>query len=168
MPKLLVLFHTSSPALVRLAEAIAEGARSVRFAEVDLRHLDGAETVVAGTTRLHALESESELAAYDGLIIGASSNDGDEPSALASMLRASAVRLDNKVGSVFSIATTGHVRGPTIWSILHPMGDRGMILVPPRDADVGEDELDSARRQGKRIADIVGWITHARSHHHHH
>ena len=37
MPKLLVLFQSRRPDVVRLAETVAEGARSVRFAEVDLR-----------------------------------------------------------------------------------------------------------------------------------
>ena len=48
MPKLLVLFQSRSPEVVRLAEAVAEGARSVRFAEVDLRRLPIADDADAG------------------------------------------------------------------------------------------------------------------------
>jgi len=29
-------------------------------------------------------------------------------------------------------------------------------------------DADACRRMGKRVADVVGWVTHARSHHHHH
>jgi len=46
------------------------------------------------------------------------------------------------------------------------LADRGMILVPPAST-VPEDVLESAREQGKRVAQVVGWVTHARSHHHH-
>jgi hypothetical protein len=170
MPKLLVLFHARSDALTRVAEAIADGARSVRFAEVDVRVLGDADVNASSGVRLRLLESDEALASYDAVIVGAAADDerGErESDAIASMVRGSTVRLDNKVGSVFGVAAAGRDRGATLWTILSPMGDRGMILVPPRTADVGNDELETARRQGKRIADIVGWITHARSHHHH-
>ena len=143
----------------------------MRFAEVDVRVLEDAERVAAAGSRVRPLGGEEALAAYDGLIIGvADEGDGHvrDRQAIAALVRRTAVRLDNKVGSVFGVARAGTTRGATAWEILEPMGDRGMILVPPRAEDIGEDEWETARRQGKRIADIVGWITHARSHHHHH
>lgn len=170
MPKLLVLFHARSPELTRVAEAITEGVRSVRFAEVDLRVLDDADELASRGSRLRPLGSDEALAAYDAILVGAADqgeSDARDREAIVSLVRSTEVRLDNKVGTVFGVAAAGQRRGRTSWEVLAPMGDRGMILVPPREADIGADELESARRQGKRIADIVGWITHARSHHHH-
>ena len=40
MPKVLVLFHSRSGTTARLADAIAEGARSVRFTEVEVRRVE--------------------------------------------------------------------------------------------------------------------------------
>jgi hypothetical protein len=42
-----------------------------------------------------------------------------------------------------------------------------MILVPAPFADEGAANAESARRLGTRVAEVVGWVTHARSHHHH-
>jgi hypothetical protein len=42
MPKLLILFDTTEPALASLADTIAAGARTVRFAEVDVRRAGNA------------------------------------------------------------------------------------------------------------------------------
>jgi hypothetical protein len=48
------------------------------------------------------------------------------------------------------------------------MADRGMILVPLPFSDEDGSSADACRRMGKRVAEVVGWVTHARSHHHHH
>ncbi len=39
MPKILVLFHSRTGNTAALADAIAQGAKSVRFAEVDVRRI---------------------------------------------------------------------------------------------------------------------------------
>src|SRR5687767_14425222 len=40
MPKVLVLFYSRTGNTARLADAIVEGARSVKFTEVDVRRID--------------------------------------------------------------------------------------------------------------------------------
>jgi hypothetical protein len=40
-----------------------------------------------------------------------------------------------------------------------------MILVPAPFDD--HEPGESARRAGTRVAEVIGWVTHARSHHHH-
>jgi multimeric flavodoxin WrbA len=166
MPKLLVLFDSRSDDMTRLAEAVAEGARRVRFAEVDLRRIDGASGAEGPTGRHRPLEDAGTLANYDGIIVGAASAAPGAGAAVDQL--SSAPSLVNKVGSAFVVAQGGEERREALWSTLTPMADRGMILVPPSVTDAPDDALESARELGKRVADVVGWVTHARSHHHHH
>ena len=167
MPKVLVLFQSHSPDVVRLAEVVADGARSVRFSEVDLRRLpatDGArEPAPEATGRAHPpLRDADDIGQYDALILVA---DG-EGETLVRTLGAFAGSLANKVGAVITPAT-GTDRRTMLWAVLGAMADRGMILVPgPFDTE-GATSDESTRKVGKRVADVIGWVTHARSHHHH-
>ena len=167
MPKLLVLFQSHSPDVVRLAESAAEGARGVRFAEVDLRRLpttDGARdpSPEASGRAHHPLRDADDIGQYDGLILAAEA----EGEAFVRTLGAFGGSLANKVGAVITPAA-GAGRRSVLWSVLGAMADRGMILVPaPFDAQDAASE-ESTRKVGKRVAEVIGWVTHARSHHHH-
>lgn len=165
MPKLLVLFQSPSPEVVHLAEAAADGARRVRFAEVDLRRLatSDAATPDTGWRASRPLEQVDEIAAYDGLILVVA-HGAEAGNALVQALGAFDGSLVNKVGCVLSSAA-GSDRQAVLWSVLTPMADRGMILVPAPFDD--HDATETARRAGTRIAEVVGWVTHARSHHDH-
>ena len=168
MPKLLVLFQSSSSDVVRLAEAAAEGARSVRFAEVDLRQLpasDGAGDAASDATGRahHRFHDVDALGQYDGLVL-AVGHDGE---AMLRTLDGLAGSLANKVGSAITPAT-GAERRAVLWSVLGPMADRGMILVPAPFADERAASAESVWGLGKRVAEVIGWVTHARSHHHAH
>ncbi len=170
MPKLLVLFQSRSADVVRLAEAAAEGAKTVRFAEVDLRRIlvsnemDAAAPV--GGRAHRALEHVDDIASYDGLILVVA-GDGEAGSAPSHALDAVGGSLANNVGAVLTPAT-GPERRAVLWAALTPMADRGMILVPaPFDDEPAATGEESARATGKRVAEVIGWVTHARSHHHH-
>jgi NAD(P)H dehydrogenase (quinone) len=161
MPRLLVLFHARSAELAPLVDAVADGARSVRFAEVDVRSLgEGPDP-----TSRKPLERIEDLASYDAIIVGVGSGQTVE-SVMESLGRFDG-SLADKVGSAFT-ARSGADRAAALWSALSTMADRGMILVPLPFAEGRESEADACRRMGKRVADVVGWVTHARSHHHHH
>lgn len=164
MPKLLVLFQSHSLDVVRLAEAAADGARRVRFAEVDLRRLVTSDAVghETGGRVSRPLDHVDDIAGYDGLILVAA--EGPDAGALVRTLGTFKGSLVNKVGCALSSAT-GSDRHAVLWSVLTPMADRGMILVPGAFADQ-EPEGESARRAGTRVAEVIGWVTHARSHHH--
>ena len=170
MPKLLVLFHSRSPDVVALAEAAVDGARSVRFAEVDLRRLDASDgthaTAPETTGPVHRmLEHVEDVVAYDGLLLVLPvASDATVP--LIRMFGAVAGSLANKVGSIVTVAE-GAGRSTLLWSAFAPMADRGMILVPAPFTGTDEPPAESARRLGKRVAEVIGWVTHARSHHHH-
>jgi multimeric flavodoxin WrbA len=163
MPKLLVRYDAHEPALARLADAIADGARTVRFAEVDVRRVGDADAVAEAGSRHRALGQVEELEQYDGIAVGAPARDGPRPSAAESLLTRFEGSLVNKVGSAFT-AAEGGARRETLWRALAPMADRGMILVPASFVERAPDEA----ALGTRLAEVIGWVTHAKSHHHHH
>jgi multimeric flavodoxin WrbA len=163
MPKLLVLYDANEPALARLADAIAAGARAVRFAEVDVRRCGDASAAVEAGLRHRALGQVEELEQYDGIAVGVPARDGPGPGAAESVLARFEGSLANKVGSAFTVAEGG-ARRETLWRALAPLADRGMILVPASFVEGASDE----GALGRRLAEVIGWVTHARSHHHHH
>ncbi len=156
MPKTLVLTSGRSDDTAALAAAVAEGVSLVRFAEVDVRH--GGD-----------INSIEQVTAYDAIVLGITSGEG----AMAEETRRVLERMAglgepnlfaHKVGSVFTAAAAGddtHVAA--LWSAMAAMGYIGMVLVPPTQVQ----DAAAARQLGKRVAEVTGWITHARSHHHH-
>lgn len=204
MPKILILFYSRTGNTAVLADAIADGARSVRFAEVDVRRIDDLaprsviDSVPDWKSSRDRLAGKYEtfgdvnaLADYDALILGAPTRYGIMAAELKNVLDQSGPlwqkgKLVNKVGAAFTSVSTQHGgHETTLWSIMTPMANLGMILVPPGYSDAvmfaggspygatattgagapGEADLAAARHQGKRVAEVVGWITHARSHH---
>ena len=205
MPKVLVLFYSRTGNTAALADAVVEGAKSVRFAEVDVRRIDdlAPASVIesipdwkASRARLAAryqtFADVNSLADYDALILGAPTRYGIMAAELKNVLDQTgplwqAGKLVNKVGSAFTSVSTAHGgHETTLWSIMTPMANLGMLLVPPGYSDPvmfaggspygatattgaaapGESDLAAARHQGRRVAEVVGWITHARSHKH--
>ncbi len=156
MPKVLVLFHSRTGNTARLAEAIADGARSVRFTEVDVLRLDdlGPDPSVATDRRpesqdrlvqeYRALGGVDDLAGYDALILGSPSCHGTMSAELKLLLdRAALPRhggLADRVGSAFTTVRTPHGGAETtLWSIMVGMASLGMILVPPGYTDAAMD-----------------------------
>lgn len=192
MPKVLVLFYSRTGNTAALADAVAEGAESVKFTEVELRRIEdlapaGAteagdasrSTAAAPAKKYRTLESVESLAQYDALIIGGSVRDGMMSAALTQALeQASALgagrALAEKVGSAFvSASTPASDRESNIISMLVPLMRLGMIIVPPAPgaAHVAEPsgapsgaELAAAREHGARVAKVAEWVRHAKSH----
>jgi len=157
MPKTLVLFHGGDADLIAMAEAVADGVRSVRFAEVDLRQL--ADSAAPGGGRHRTLATAEELAGYDGLVLGAAAGGADIPGNVTRLLtEAASLR---KQGQLTVSVGAAFARGDadSEWGLLRALGALGVVLVPPGAAD--------AKQLGHRVAHVVSWITHARSHHHH-
>jgi NAD(P)H dehydrogenase (quinone) len=205
MPKLLVLFYSRTGNTAALADAIAEGAKSVRFSEVDVRRIDDlAPTSVIDSipewkssreklaAKYQTFSDVNALTNYDALILGAPTRYGIMAAELKNVLDQTGPlwqqgALVNKVGAAFTSVATGHGgHETTLWSIMTPMANLGLILVPPGYTDAvmfaggspygatattgggapGASDLAAARHQGKRVAEVVSWITHARSHKH--
>ena len=206
MSKILVLFYSRTGNTAALADAVAQGAKSVRFAEVDVRRIDDlapASVIDASpewraahdtlAKKYRAIGAIEELAAYDAIILGSPTRYGIMSAELKHVLDQTGPLWQkgafvNKVGSAFTSVSTAHGgHETTLWSIMTPMANLGMIIVPPGYSDAvmfaggspygatattgggapGDADLAAARHQGKRVAEVTGWITHARSHHHH-
>lgn len=205
MPKILVLFYSRTGNTAALADAVADGARSVRFAEVDLRRIAdlAPEATIAAVpgwkegrdalaAKYKTMGPVDELEGYDAIILGSPTRYGIMSAELKNVLDQTGPlwnrgALVNKVGAAFTSVATGHGgHETTLWSIMTPMANLGMILVPPGYTDgvmfaggspygatattgggpPGENDLAAARHQGKRVAEVTGWITHAKSHKH--
>lgn len=205
MPKILILFYSRTGNTAALADAVAQGAKSVRFAEVDVRRIDDlAPTSVIESdaewkssrerlaARYQTFADVNALADYDALILGSPTRYGIMAAELKHVLDQTGPlwqrgALVNKVGGAFTSVSTPHGgHETTLWSIMTPMANLGLIIVPPGYSDAvmftggspygatattaagapGEADLAAARHQGKRVAEVTGWITHAKSHHH--
>ncbi len=201
MPKTLVLFHSRTGHTAAIADAIAAGAKRVRFAEVDVRRIEdlAPEEVIAGSAawkesreqlrrKYRTFTDVMSLADYDGIVLGSPTRYGIMSAELKSVLDQTGPlwqtgALANKVGSAFTSVRTPHGgHETTLWSIMTPMANLGMIIVPPGYTDPAafeggspygataitgagsptEADLTVARSQGERVATVVEWVTHAR------
>lgn len=197
MPKVLVLFHSRTGRTAEIADAIARGAETVKFTEVEIRRLEDlapepgtggvadVQPEPAGATlakKYRTLESVESLSQYDALIIGSPARYGVMSAELARVLdQAESLSrrgaLLDKVGSAFGpldAAEAGldaHVDSMHV-ALMH----LGMIIVPPAHGASsarghGADALALAQQQGARVAKVAEWVRHAKSHeahgHHH-
>ncbi|MBA3672458.1 MAG: NAD(P)H:quinone oxidoreductase, partial [Gemmatimonadaceae bacterium] len=143
--------------------------------------------------RYTTLGNVEELAAYDAIILGSPTRYGAMAAELKNVIDQTGPMwnrgaLANKIGSAFTSVGTKHGgHETTLWSIMTTMANLGLIIVPPgytdpvmfhggspygatavtSDGPPGEADLAAARHQGKRVAEVTGWVTHARSHHQH-
>ena len=197
MAKVLVLYHARSASAALLAEAIAEGARSVRFTEADVRRV--AEPAAGGDAprRHRALDDAHAAAGYDAVVVGAGAGDAAARDELLHPLRhLGPAALADRVGAAFaaadeSAADADAPHAATLAALLTALGELGLLLAtplpspataaraplgatagaPPTDAD-----LATARALGARVARVAGWVRHAKGHegegagqgHHHH
>nr|WP_138506854.1 NAD(P)H:quinone oxidoreductase [Nostoc sp. PA-18-2419] len=141
MSKILVLYYSSYGHLAKMADAVAEGARSTG-AEVDVRRVP--ETApfevaqAAGFVADHShpvLEDVNELANYDGILVGSPTRFGRMSSQMASFWdRAGGVwyqgLLNGKVGGAFTSTATQHGgQETTLFSIITNLLHFGLTVV---------------------------------------
>ncbi len=155
MPKVLVLFDSGDQFAERLAESAAEGAKNVRFTEVDVRVVG--EGASADDSRRKRLDSDDAVDQYDGVVVVVSDR---EPSAainglLAGRLQSANGEFVDRVFATVSDADTSQ-----------RVSSLGGIVVGVR---TGSADLETtARKTGERVAKVAGWVRHALSHEHHH
>jgi NAD(P)H dehydrogenase (quinone) len=193
MPKILVVFYSRTGRTAAVADALARGAETVRFTEVELRRVgdpmasDGPESSPAAAeprpiagSRHRMLGSVDELAGYDALVIGAPADAG-LPDGIERLLEeakslAGSGALANTVASAFASSPVAEAREGARWRILQRVAGLGMLVVPPEfgqpDASgggpegPGEAELAAAHALGRRVARVTGWVAHALGHEH--
>ena len=154
MPRVLVLFYSRTGNTAALADAIAEGAREVRFTEVDLRRIDDLATpaeIEADqawresrellSARYRTLEGIERLVEYDALILGSPTRFGTMAAELKHVLDQTGPlwtkgALVDKVGAAFTTVQTPHGgHETTLWGIMSAMASLGMLLAPPGFTD---------------------------------
>lgn len=151
MPKVLVLFDSGDQRAEQLAELAAEGARKIRFTEVDLRVV-GAEQ--AGGAKRKPLESSDAVDQYDGVIVVGSHQ---EPSAaIETLLAGHHHDFIDRVFAAVSESDTARQR----------LTELGGIVVGV--AGGSTDVESTARKTGERVAKVAEWVRHALSHEHGH
>lgn len=157
MSKILVLYYSSYGHLAKMADAVAEGARSAG-AEVDVRRVPEtapAEVAqAAGFVADHShpvLEDVNELANYDGILIGAPTRFGRMSSQMASFWdRAGGVwyqgQLNGKVGGAFTSTATQHGgQETTLFSIITNLLHFGLTIVGLDYGFQGQSGVDEVK-----------------------
>ncbi len=154
MAKVLVIYDSKSGNTEKMAQAVADGAKSAG-AEVLLKKVDEAKV--------------EDLLWADGIVVGSPNHFGSMTDNLKRFFRESVRvrrKLENKVGAAFtSTGTAGGGAETTIFSILQAMMIHGMIVAgDPMDATghygaiaVGapdDKEKDICFKLGRRVAEL--------------
>ncbi|RIL05912.1 MAG: NAD(P)H:quinone oxidoreductase [Proteobacteria bacterium] len=154
MPKVLVLYHSTYGHVEAMAHAVAEGARSVDGAKVDVKRvpeLVPAEVAKKSGYKLEQpapLATPAELEHYDAIVIGVGTRYGRMASQMASFLDQTGGlwargALNGKVGAVFTSTATQHGgQETTILSTITNLLHLGMVIVGLPYSFAGQMTLD--------------------------
>lgn len=154
MTKLLVLYYSSYGHTARMADAVAEGARS-GGADADIRRVPetAPDAVVKAAgfqpDEAHAvIDKPDALANYDAIIVGAPTRFGRMPSQMAAFWDAAgglwvSGALIGKVGAAFTSTASQHGgQETTLFSILTNLLHMGMTVVGLDYGFEGQSALD--------------------------
>lgn len=141
MTKVLVLYHSMYGHVETMANAVAEGARSVAGVEVTVKRvpetMDAEAFTAAGgkTDQAAAVATPAELADYDAIIVGTPTRFGNMSGQMRNFFDQTGGlwakgALAGKVASVFTSTGTGGGEEMTITSTWTTLAHHGMILVP--------------------------------------
>ncbi|MGH6916306.1 MAG: NAD(P)H:quinone oxidoreductase [Geminicoccaceae bacterium] len=141
MPKILILYFSAYGHIEQMAQAVAEGARSVAGAEVAIKRVPElspeAEAKRAGRKLDQSISvaTVEELARYDAIIFGTPTRFGNMAAPMRAFLDRTgqlwvADALVGKVGSVFTSSATQHGGQESTILTFHPtLLHHGMVLV---------------------------------------
>lgn len=141
MSKVLVLYYSMYGHVEAMAEAVAEGARSVAGVEVTVKRvaetmpLDRAREAGAKLDQAAPEASPAELEQYDAIIFGTPTRFGNMAAQMRNFLDQTGGlwakgKLVGKVGSVFTSTGTGGGQETTITSFWNTLAHHGMVIVP--------------------------------------
>ncbi len=141
MSRILVLYYSTWGHVERMAEAIAEGARGVAGATVDIKRVpellpsDTLAAMHAKTTQAAPIAEPADLEHYDAIIFGTPTRFGNMCAQMRSFLDHtgslwSAGKLIGKIGSVFVSTGTQHGGQETTVTSFHTtLLHHGMVIV---------------------------------------
>ena len=154
MTKVLVLYHSTYGHIERMAEAIAEGARSVDGVTVAIKRVP--ELVPEELARKSGYKLDQaapiakpeELADYDAVIVGAGTRYGTAASQMRNFLDQTGGlwargALGGKVGAAFSSTATQHGgQETTLIGLIQTLLHHGMLIAGLPYAWAGQNRID--------------------------
>jgi NAD(P)H dehydrogenase (quinone) len=163
MAKILVLFHSWTGNVHKLAEAVAEGARSVEGCSVELKQVPelalpegplGAKIAEARKAFAHVPTAiADELPFYDGFAFGTPTRLGNMSPAMRSFLDQTGSfyltgALAGKPATVFCSTSSGGGQETTVTSFWNSLAHLGMTIVPLGYRDLTITDLSEVRGGG--------------------
>ncbi|HRO34392.1 MAG TPA: NAD(P)H:quinone oxidoreductase [Brevundimonas sp.] len=154
MPKILVLYHSTYGHVEAMAEAVAEGARSVQGAVVDIKRVPELVPEELARSSGYKLDQAApiarpeELADYDAVIIGAGTRYGTAASQMRNFLDQTGGiwmkgALVGKVGSAFTSTATQHGgQETTLIGLIQTLLHHGMLVAGLPYAFQGQMRID--------------------------
>ena len=141
MAKVLVLYYSMYGHIETMANAVAEGARSVSGAEVTVKRVPETmpEDVFKGaggkTNQAAAVATPAELADYDAILFGVPTRFGNMPGQMRTFLDQTGGlwmkgALIGKVGSVFTSTGSGGGQEMTVITTWATLAHHGMLIAP--------------------------------------
>lgn len=154
MPKILVLYHSTYGHVEKMAEAVAEGARSVEGATVDVKRVPELVPEELAKQSGYKLDQAApiakpeELADYDAVIVGAGTRYGTAASQMRNFLDQTGGvwmkgGLVGKVGSAFASTATQHGgQETTLIGLIQTLLHHGMLIAGLPYAWAGQNRMD--------------------------
>ena len=154
MPKILVLYHSTYGHIEKMAEAVAEGARSVEGVTVDVKRVPELVPEELARSSGYKLDQAApiarpeDLAEYDAVIVGAGTRYGTASSQMRNFLDQTGGiwmkgALVGKVGSAFTSTATQHGgQETTLIGLIQTLLHHGMLIAGLPYAWAGQSRID--------------------------
>lgn len=154
MPKILVLYHSTRGHVEAMAEAVAEGARQVEGAVVDIKRVPELVPEELAKKSGYKLDQPApiatvdDLAGYDAIIVGAGTRYGTAASQMRNFLDQTGGLwmkggLVGKVGSAFTSTATQHGgQETTLIGLIQTLLHHGMVVAGLPYAWEGQQRMD--------------------------
>lgn len=154
MPKILVLYHSTYGHVEKMAEAVAEGARSVEGATVDVKRVPELVPEELAKQSGYKLDQAAPIAKpedlgdYDAVIVGAGTRYGTAASQMRNFLDQTGGiwmkgALVGKVGSAFTSTATQHGgQETTLIGLIQTLLHHGMLIAGLPYAWAGQNRMD--------------------------
>lgn len=154
MPRILVLYHSTYGHIEAMAEAVAEGARSIEGAVVDIKRVpelvpeDLARASGYKLDQVAPIATVGDLETYDAVIVGAGTRYGTAASQMRNFWDQTGGvwmkgALVGKVGSAFTSTATQHGgQETTLIGLIQTLLHHGMLVAGLPYAWAGQSRID--------------------------